>query len=227
MKRLDELFNLHRAKSGLFSEYKKGDVAYVGNGGLGDNAVVGFVEARPKDKVFKFPAIVISAFCEATLQTPPFIACGRAGNGLVVLEPKEPMSIRQLAYIAAYINIARDGASTGTAKLRRIASRKYWSPRKSPPASSGTSRPPFDTALSCWNSTLAVAKRFLCSRGGFCAMSLLCAKPPQRLNRPPARSAPSVRACRSWFSEPRFWFDGETGVQPPVVAFCQLPSCRR
>ncbi len=48
MKRLDELFNLHRAKSGLFSEYKKGDVAYVGNGGLGDNAVVGLSRRAPR-----------------------------------------------------------------------------------------------------------------------------------------------------------------------------------
>lgn len=106
MKQIEELFNLHRAKSGLFSEYEKGDIAYVGNGGMADNAVVGFVTPLPDDKVFHFPGIAISAFCEATIQTPPYVACGRAGNGLVVLEPKSPMSTRQLAYIAAYINMA-------------------------------------------------------------------------------------------------------------------------
>ena len=106
MKAIDELFTLHRARSGLFSEYEKGDVAYVGNGGLSDNAVNGFVTPLPTDKVFDFAGIAISAFCEATIQTPPFVACGRAGNGLVVLEPKAPMSTRQLAYIAAYINMA-------------------------------------------------------------------------------------------------------------------------
>src|SRR5947209_7010968 len=105
MKTIDSLFNLHRARSGLFSEYGKGDVAYVGNG-LADNAVVGFVTPLEGDKVFPFTGIAVSAFCEATVQTPPFIACGRAGNGLSVLQPKSPMRTAQLAYIAAYINRA-------------------------------------------------------------------------------------------------------------------------
>lgn len=105
MKPIEELFEIHRAKSGLFSDYEKGDVAYVGNG-MTDNAVTGFVKPLSKDKVFDFAGIAISAFCEATVQTPPFVACGRAGNGLVVLQPKAAMPVRQLAYIAAYINMA-------------------------------------------------------------------------------------------------------------------------
>jgi hypothetical protein len=105
MKPIEGLFHLHRAKSGLFSEYETGDVAYVGNG-LTDNAVVGFVTPLPDDRVFETIGIAVSAFCEATVQAPPFVACGRAGNGLVVLEPKSSMPVRQLAYIAAYINLA-------------------------------------------------------------------------------------------------------------------------
>lgn len=105
MKPIEHLFRLHRARSGLFSEYDQGDVAYVGNG-LADNAVVGFVKPLEGDKVFQFTGIAVSAFCEATVQTPPFIACGRAGNGLSVLEPKSHMPIQQLAYIAVYINSA-------------------------------------------------------------------------------------------------------------------------
>jgi len=105
MKPIEDLFHLHRGRSGLFSEYEAGDVAYVGNG-LADNAVVGFVKPLEGDKVFNFIGIAVSAFCEATVQTPPFIACGRAGNGLSVLEPKSKMPIQQLAYIAAYINSA-------------------------------------------------------------------------------------------------------------------------
>lgn len=105
MKSIETLFHLHRAKSGLFSEYGQGDVAYVGNG-LSNNAVVGFVKPLPDDKEFYFRGIAISAFCEATVQAPPFVACGRAGNGLVVLEPRSAMTVRQLAYIASYINLA-------------------------------------------------------------------------------------------------------------------------
>src|SRR5579859_4928419 len=125
MKPIEELFTVHRATSHLFSDYESGNVAYVGNG-LGDNAVVGFVTPLPKDKVFKFMGIAISAFCEATVQAPPFIACGRAGNGLVVLEPKNPMKPGQLAYIAAYINRAVRWRfswywQTTADRLRRIA----------------------------------------------------------------------------------------------------------
>ena len=105
MKPIEELFVVHRARSHLFSDYEPGVVAYVGNG-FNDNGVVGFVEPLPKDKVFKFMGIAVSAFCEATVQALPFIACGRAGNGLVVLEPKTSMITGQLAYIAAYINRA-------------------------------------------------------------------------------------------------------------------------
>lgn len=105
MKRIDQVFTLHRAKSDLFSKYRGGSVAYVGNG-LSDNAVLGLVTPLPGDKVFQFMGIVVSAFCEASVQAPPFVGCGRAGNGLVVLEPKYPMQPAQLAYIAAYINLA-------------------------------------------------------------------------------------------------------------------------
>lgn len=105
MKPIEEMFVVHRARSKLFSDYSRGSVAYVGNG-FGDNAVIGFVDPLPKDRVFQFVGIAVSAFCEATLQAPPFIACGRAGNGLVVLEPRQPMTAGQLAWVAAYINRA-------------------------------------------------------------------------------------------------------------------------
>ena len=105
MEPIEELFKLHRAHSGLFSEYAPGDVAYVGNG-LVSNGVVGFVTPLPGDKIFKFTGIAISAFCETTVQAPPFVACGRAGNGLTVLEPRTPMSTDELGYTAAYINLA-------------------------------------------------------------------------------------------------------------------------
>ncbi len=105
MKPIYKLFVLHRAKSGLFTDYDPGDVAYIGNS-LDDNGVLGFVKPLAKDKVFDCNAIVVSAFCDATVQTPPFIACGRAGNGLTVLQPKSKMTLGQLAFIAAYINQA-------------------------------------------------------------------------------------------------------------------------
>lgn len=105
MKTIEELFNLHRAKSGLFVDYDLGDVAYIGNS-REDNAVAGFVSPLTTDTVFNFVGIAVSAFGEATVQVPPFVACGRSGNGLVVLEPRAPMSKAELAYYAAYIQIS-------------------------------------------------------------------------------------------------------------------------
>ncbi|MGD0261982.1 MAG: hypothetical protein ABSD29_19610 [Verrucomicrobiota bacterium] len=104
MKRLDTLFTLHRARSDIFTRYKPGDVPYVGNG-LSDNAVAGLVKPKSGDKVFDFMGIAVSAFCEATVQAPPYIGCGRAGNGIVVLQPKSPMTPGELACAAAYINL--------------------------------------------------------------------------------------------------------------------------
>ena len=46
------------------------------------------------------------AYCEATIQEPPFMARGNGGSGLVVLEPKKAISGEGLLKIAAYINEA-------------------------------------------------------------------------------------------------------------------------
>ncbi len=111
MKRIDEVFDVHRARSGLFDEYEPGTVAYVTNSS-DTNGVLGFVEPRDGDTVFQFTGIVVNSFsrtpgsCGARVQVPPFIACSRSGNGLLVLEPKKHMTAGHLAHLAAYINRA-------------------------------------------------------------------------------------------------------------------------
>ena len=100
---VEDFFTVRRAKSGLLSDYEPGLIPYIRNG-LSNNGVVGFVTPLSTDKVFRSRAVVVSAFCEATVQTPPFIACSRAGNGLIVLEPKTETSPEMLYCIAAYIN---------------------------------------------------------------------------------------------------------------------------
>jgi hypothetical protein len=103
MPRIDELFCLHTARGAAFSEYESGDVAYVTNG-FRDNGVLGFVKPDEDDVVYREPAIAVSAFCEATVQIPPFLARGNGGSGLIVLEPIKKMSFGQLAAAAATIN---------------------------------------------------------------------------------------------------------------------------
>lgn len=103
MRRLDQLFILHRSRSELFSKHKAGNVPYITNG-LSDNGVMGFVKPLPKDRIFNFRGIAVSAFGEATIQVPPFIGYGCAGTGITALEPREAMTANQLAYAAGYIN---------------------------------------------------------------------------------------------------------------------------
>lgn len=105
MPTLSELFVVSTASGGGFSRYPSGDVAYISNG-FKNNGVLGHVRPGPDDDVITECAIVVSAFCEATVQIPPFIARGNGGSGLVVLRPKQKMTTRQLAHVAAYLNAA-------------------------------------------------------------------------------------------------------------------------
>lgn len=103
MPKIDDVFELHTAKSGSFTSHRAGTVTFVTNG-FKNNGVLGFVKPLASDKVFSFLGIALSAFCEATVQIPPFIARGNGGSGLIVLEPKQSLSAAQLSYIAAFIN---------------------------------------------------------------------------------------------------------------------------
>jgi hypothetical protein len=92
MPSIDDLFIPHTAKSVGFERYAPGDVVYVTNG-FRDNGVLGFVKPKAGDRVFKFRGLAVSAFCEATVQIPPFIARGNGGSGLLVLEPKQTLTL--------------------------------------------------------------------------------------------------------------------------------------
>lgn len=103
MPTIEDLFILHNARGSGFSRHKAGDVAYVSNGAR-SNGVMGYVTPRTGDRVFKFVGVVLSTFCEATVQAPPFMARGNGGSGLIALEPRTKLNADQLAYLAAFIN---------------------------------------------------------------------------------------------------------------------------
>jgi hypothetical protein len=105
MPSIEDIFIPHNARSAAFRAHKPGEIAFITNG-LKRNGVVGFVRPMPQDRVFQFMGIVVSTFCEATVQLPPFIARGNGGSGLIVLEPRTSMSVGQLGYLAGYINTA-------------------------------------------------------------------------------------------------------------------------
>jgi len=101
--RVIDVFKLHNAQSEAFSKHQRGDVAFITNG-LANNGIIGYINPLPKDKVFNFSGLCISAFCEATIHKPRFVARGNGGSKLTVLEPIGDLSERQLVFYAAYFN---------------------------------------------------------------------------------------------------------------------------
>jgi hypothetical protein len=102
MKILDK-FDIYNARSKSYKYHETGNVAFVSNG-FYNNGVIGFVEPIKNERMFNEVGICVSAFCEATVQTPPFIPRGNGGSGLIVLIPKEKMNDDDLYCYAAQIN---------------------------------------------------------------------------------------------------------------------------
>ncbi len=100
---VSDLFTIYHAKSKGFESYDRGEVPFVSNG-LMNNGVIGFVSPLESDRIFNLRGICVSAFCEATIQEPPFLPRGNGGSGLMVLEPIAEMSKEELFYYASYIN---------------------------------------------------------------------------------------------------------------------------
>lgn len=101
---IEKVFKLTNAKSKGFDSYDVGDVPFISNGML-NNGIVGYVTPLELDRVFETKGICISAFCEATIQNPPFLPRGNGGSGLIVLTPLKGMTDEMMIYYAAYINM--------------------------------------------------------------------------------------------------------------------------
>ena len=104
MAEIESLFKIHNARSKAFKDHRKGKVAFVSNG-TANNGIVGFVEPLKGERVFDSMGICVSAFCEATVQFPPFMARGNGGSGLTVLEPKREMTYEEMLYYATTMNL--------------------------------------------------------------------------------------------------------------------------
>lgn len=103
MIRINKLFDIHTAQSLAFADYAPGSVPFVSNG-FYNNGIVGYVDPYGKSRVFEKESICVSAFCEATVQKPPFLPRGNGGSGLTVLVPKMKMPYSLLLRYAGMIN---------------------------------------------------------------------------------------------------------------------------
>jgi hypothetical protein len=100
---VSDLFKVHIAKSHPFESYREGNAAFITNG-FRNNGTQGYVNPQARDRIFDFIGICLSAFCEATIQTPPFLGRGNGGSGMIVLEPLAPLAYPQLLFYASYFN---------------------------------------------------------------------------------------------------------------------------
>lgn len=102
---LSFFFNIANGKSSGEKNYPEGDTPYVSSGDS-TNSIVGTVSA-PVTEDFDAGGITITAFGQAALQPWPFVARGNGGSSVRVLTPKFNMTIRELIWFVAQINIQK------------------------------------------------------------------------------------------------------------------------
>lgn len=105
-KPLSYFFDIGNGKSSGEKNFPEGDVAYVSSGDT-LNSIVRLVEPTDVGHVFEHGAITMTAFGQACVQPWPFIARGNGGSSVRVLTPRFKMSIKELVWFAAQINLQR------------------------------------------------------------------------------------------------------------------------
>ena len=108
MKPLEDIFHIRRPRSAPLSDYSAGPIPYLGNS-FGTNPIARYVTPIEGERIFRFDAVVLSTFGEATVQPQPFIAYGAAGTSLTVLEPRNAMNQVELGFYAAWLSCQMRG----------------------------------------------------------------------------------------------------------------------
>lgn len=105
-KPLSYFFSIGNGKSSGEKGFPEGDVPYVSSGDT-LNSIVRLVEPTEKTEIFENGAISMTAFGQASVQPWPFVARGNGGSSVRVLTPKFRMTVRELVWFAAQINMQR------------------------------------------------------------------------------------------------------------------------
>lgn len=102
---VQELFTVVNGRSSGERNHLDGDVAYISSGDQA-NSVTRLV-TPVRGEVFESGGITVTAFGQAYLQPWPFMARGNGGSSVRVLVPNYAMSVRELLWFAAQVNIQR------------------------------------------------------------------------------------------------------------------------
>ena len=102
---LSEFFELANGRSAGEKNYIEGDVPYVSSGAA-TNSIVSLVNLAEAEQ-FLHGGLTVTAFGQGALQPWSFAARGNGGSAVRVLLPRFAMSVRELVWFAAQINVQR------------------------------------------------------------------------------------------------------------------------
>ncbi|MGA8362989.1 MAG: N-6 DNA methylase [Solirubrobacteraceae bacterium] len=102
---LQEYFEISNGKSTGEKNYIDGSTPYISSGDA-RNSIVRLV-TDPNGESFTAGGISVTAFGSASLQPWPFMGRGNGGSSVRVLEPRFNMSVRELLWFAAQVNLQR------------------------------------------------------------------------------------------------------------------------
>ncbi len=102
---VDNFFVVNNGKSSGEKNYSTGGAPYISSGDSA-NSIIRLV-AGPDDELFPEGGITVTAFGTASLQPWPFLGRGNGGSAVRVLHPRYNMSLRELLWFIAQINLQR------------------------------------------------------------------------------------------------------------------------
>ncbi|HXA55718.1 MAG TPA: N-6 DNA methylase, partial [Solirubrobacteraceae bacterium] len=102
---ISHFFDVRQGKSTGEKNYADGPTPYISSGDA-SNSVVRLV-AEADEESFADGAITVTAFGTAALQPWPFMARGNGGSAVRVLAPRFNMSVSEMVWFAAQINLHR------------------------------------------------------------------------------------------------------------------------
>jgi type I restriction enzyme M protein len=102
---LSELFEVYNGKSSGEKNYIEGSTPYISSGDP-SNSIVSLVNSEVGE-LFEFGGITVTAFGQAFVQPWAFLARGNGGSAVRVLIPRYKMSLRELMWFAAQINLQK------------------------------------------------------------------------------------------------------------------------
>ncbi|GAB3931859.1 N-6 DNA methylase [Larkinella terrae] len=104
-RRVSDFFSVYNGKSSGEKNYTEGNCPYISSGDT-QNSIIRLVQDE-ESQVFANGGITVTAFGQAYIQPWRFMARGNGGSSVRILVPKFNMSLNEMLWFAAQINIQK------------------------------------------------------------------------------------------------------------------------